>query len=187
MTVPLLHNDNDTGGTATISSTDLCGTRRSSSTLDPTVDNLNNGNNEPKRQTRELPFWAKNKIKQWGERIRMPEWDADERICDEEGGEDYNIEGYRSSNGWKVCNCGTCLCILLFAMICLCPFLNISKYAIFVYHDRVMIYVIQNTLQSEFHIIVYNTRKAAWVPCLEGFVTLLSKQKATPDIVTGEV
>ena len=182
MTVPLLHNDNDAGGTATISATDLCGTRRSSSTLDPTVDNLNNGNNEPKRQTRELPFWAKNKIKQWGERICMPEWDADERICDEEGGEDYNIEGYRSSNGWKVCSMHIIIC-----KICLCPLPNISKYAIFVYHDRVMIYVIQYTLQSEFHIIVYNTRKAAWVPCLEGFVTLLSKQKATPDIVTGEV
>ena len=110
MTVPLLHNDNDAGGTATISATDLYGSRRSSSTLDPTVESLNNGNNEPKRHTRELPSW-KNQIQQWGERICMPEWDADERICDEEGEEDYNIEGYRSSNGWKVRNYGTC-CII---------------------------------------------------------------------------
>ena len=93
MTVPLLHSENDAGSTATISATtDLC----------IPLESLNNGNNEPKRQSRELPFWAKDHILQWGERICMPEWDADERICDDEVGEDYNIEGYRSSNGWKV-------------------------------------------------------------------------------------
>lgn len=82
-------------------------------------------------------------------------------------------------------DCGTrAMHIIICNDICL---LSVTKNVIFIYHNRVMICVIPYTLQYGFHIIVYNTRKGAWEPYSEGFVTLLSKQKVTQVIVTGEV
>lgn len=61
---------------------------------------------------RTLPPWVANQIDEWGERVSLPEWDADEKITPEEHDgiteDDFCCSGddYRQNNGWI----GTDLC-----------------------------------------------------------------------------
>ena len=82
----------------------------SSSILDPleslSLANANRLKSDLQTAHRKLPQWAIQQIPTWGERICMPEWDADESI-DVGRNNDLNddiVDGdYRSMSGWKVC------------------------------------------------------------------------------------
>lgn len=58
-------------------------------------------------EKRVLPSWVAHQIEFWGERVCLPEWDADEKILVDDiidgGGDDGGIatNNYRSNNGWK--------------------------------------------------------------------------------------
>ena len=73
----------------------------SSSTLDP-IEHFDDCTDPAKQFVgRELPSWVKVQVPQWGERICVPEWDADEAI--EDNGEGCVMDNhYRNKNGWKV-------------------------------------------------------------------------------------
>lgn len=51
---------------------------------------------------RQLPSWLKEQFPHWGERIFVPEWDYDEEVEGEGGGDGCGGDCYRSNNGWKV-------------------------------------------------------------------------------------
>lgn len=60
---------------------------------------------------RTLPPWVAHQIDDWGERVSLPEWDADEKLTlegdDGTTGDDFcSGDDYRQNNGWK----GTDLC-----------------------------------------------------------------------------
>ena len=83
----------------------------SSSILDPleslSLANTNRLKSDINATHRKLPSWAIQQIPTWGERICMPEWDADESIIEAENGDLNDIvdDDYRSMSGWKVCVC----------------------------------------------------------------------------------
>ena len=63
-------------------------------------------------QKRTLPPWVADHFEGWGERVSLPEWDADEKMSLEEHDDNDNDflcssdDDYRQNNGWK----GTDLC-----------------------------------------------------------------------------
>ena len=81
----------------------------SSSILDPleslSLANTNRLKSDVQTTYRKLPQWAIEQIPTWGERICMPEWDADESIIEVGSGDLNDIvdSDYRSMSGWKVC------------------------------------------------------------------------------------
>jgi len=57
-------------------------------------------------QKRKLPPWVADQNEEWGERVSLPEWDADEKISFDENDDSdddfrYDNDDYRQSNGWK--------------------------------------------------------------------------------------
>ena len=59
-----------------------------------------------KQQNRILPLWLIDQIDEWGDRVSLPEWDADEKITSDEhdnvdGSDRYNPALYRKNNGWS--------------------------------------------------------------------------------------
>lgn len=57
-------------------------------------------------QRRTLPPWVADQIEEWGERVSLPEWDADEKLTldeDDDSDDDFwcDCDDYRQKNGWK--------------------------------------------------------------------------------------
>ena len=164
------------------------------------LDPIEDVGDEPKRQTadtkRDLPVWAKEQISQWGERLTVPEWDADEDLGgsrdDNIGGRDEIFGGgrsYRSKNGWKVgsCSCNDkCIAFLHPFYFALLILLFVISHRPYESNCRAATSATQYNRQLEYHITVSTIKKAGSAQPSRVWYTLHTMQNLTPGIVMAD-